>query len=82
MWLEQFSELLEKLAVAREVAGRIFPLHLVEQSTRTLQRLSGAALGPHYRAEGAGRSTTLYGSLECLLAALVLCYFFASKRQG
>ena len=28
MWLEEFSKLLEKLAVAREVAGRIFPLHL------------------------------------------------------
>jgi hypothetical protein len=27
---EQFSELLEKLAVAREVAGGIFPLHLAE----------------------------------------------------
>lgn len=27
---EQLSELLEKLAVAREVAGGIFPLHLAE----------------------------------------------------
>ncbi len=31
MWRqEQLSELLEKLAVAREVAGGIFPLHLAE----------------------------------------------------
>jgi hypothetical protein len=36
MWLEQLSKLLEKLAVSREVAGRIFPLHLVEQCARTL----------------------------------------------
>ena len=46
MCLEQFSKLLEKLAVAREVAGRIFPLHLVEQSTRTLQRfVAGSRVG-------------------------------------
>ena len=35
--LEQLSKLLEQLAVAREVAGRIFPLHLTEQHARTLQ---------------------------------------------
>lgn len=35
--LEQLSKLLEQLAVAREVAGRIFPLHLAEQYARTLQ---------------------------------------------
>ena len=46
MWLEQFSKLLEKLAVAREVTGRIFPLHLVEQSTRTLQHfVAGSRVG-------------------------------------
>ena len=46
MCLEQLSKLLEKLAVAREVAGRIFPLHLVEQCTRTLQYfVSGSRVG-------------------------------------
>jgi hypothetical protein len=46
MYLEQFSKLLEKLAVAREVTGGIFPLHLVEQSTRTLQRfVAGSRVG-------------------------------------
>jgi hypothetical protein len=46
MCLEQFSKLLEKLAVAREVTGGIFPLHLVEQSARTLQRLvAGSRVG-------------------------------------
>ena len=28
---------------------------------------------------GSGKSTMLYGSLECLLAALVLCYFFCQQ---
>ena len=37
LWLEKLSELLEKLAVAREVAGGIFPLHLAEQCACTLE---------------------------------------------
>ena len=37
LWLEKLSELLEKLAVAREVAGGIFPLHLAEQGAGTLE---------------------------------------------
>jgi hypothetical protein len=46
MWLEQLPKLLEKLAVAREIARRIFPLHLVEQCTRTLQHfVAGSRVG-------------------------------------
>ena len=59
MWQQQLSELLEQFAVAREVAGRIFPLHLVEQCACAIEHfaaglVSGAPAAP---AAGAGAPT-------------------------
>ena len=46
-WLEKLSKLLEKLAVAREVAGGIFPLHLAEQCAGTLEHFVTRSLIGH-----------------------------------
>ncbi len=52
---EQFSELLEKFAVASEVAGGIFPLHLPEKCAGALQYFVTRSRGGSARSGGCGR---------------------------